>query len=152
MLLDKLQADLKNAQLSRDEVRVSTLRLLLSEVKNKEISLRQSSEQAGMSDSDVVSIIQRELKKRKESAEGFRSGGREDSAAKEELEAKILADYLPQQMSNEELTKIVGDTITELGAVSMQDMGRVIGTVTGKVKGKAEGSTISSLVKERLSS
>lgn len=151
MLLDKLQTDLKEAQLNRDEVRVSTLRLLLSEVKNGEIALRQNSGQAGLSDSDVVNIIQRELKKRKEAAESFRSGGREDSAAKEELEAKILTDYLPQQMDNEELTKLVDMTINELGATSIADMGKVIGMVMGKVKGRAAGSTVSSLVKEKLS-
>ena len=151
MLLDKLQEDLKEAQLNRDEVRVSTLRLLLSEVKNGEIAFRQSSGQAGLSDSDVVNIIQRELKKRKEASEGFRSGGREDSAAKEELEAKILADYLPQQMNNEELTKLVDMTINELGATSIADMGKVIGVVMGKAKGRTAGSTVSSLVKEKLS-
>ncbi len=146
MLLDKLQADLKDAQLNRDEVRVSTLRLLLSEVKNREIA-----KGGVLSDEDITSIIQRELKKRKEAAEGFRSGGREDSAAKEELEAKILADYLPQQMNNEELTKIVSDTINELGASSLADMGKVMSAIMGKVGGRADGGAVSHLVKEQLS-
>lgn len=150
MLLDKLQIDLKDAQLNRDEVRVSTLRLLLSEVKNGEIA-KGGPPAGGLSDEEIISIIQRELKKRKEAAEGFRSGGREDSAVKEELEAKILADYLPQQMSSEELTKLVGDTITEMGATSMQDMGKVMGGVMGKVAGRADGTTVSNLVKEQLS-
>lgn len=145
MLLDKLQADLKDAQLNRDEVRVSTLRLLLSEIKNKEIA-----KGGVLSDEDIISVIQREAKKRKEAADGFRSGGREDSAAKEELEAKILADYLPQQMNNEELTKIVEEAINELGATTIADMGKVIGVATGKVKGRADGGTISALVKEKL--
>lgn len=168
MLLDTLQADLRTAQLNRDEVRISTLRLLLSEVKNREIALRQSSpqqnseqaEQTSLSDDDVINIIQRELKKRKEAAEGFRSGGREDSATKEELEAKVLADYLPQQMNNEELTKLVSDTISEacqLALVngsekpSLQDMGKIIRSVMEKVKGRADGGTVSALVKEKLS-
>ena len=160
MLLDKLQADLRKAQLNRDEVRISTLRLLLSEVKNREIALRQSSPQTSLSDGDVINIIQRELKKRKEAAEGFRSGGREDSAAKEELEAKVLADYLPQQMNNEELTKLVSDTISEacqLALVngsekpSLQDMGKIIRSVMEKAKGRADGGAVSALVKEKLS-
>lgn len=145
MLLDQIQTDLKNAQLSREEVRVSTLRLLLSEIKNGEIA------KGGLlSDDDVITIIQREVKKRKEAATGFRSGEREDSALKEELEAKVLESYLPEQISTEELTKLVEDTINELGAKSMVDMGKVIGAVMGKIKGRADGGTVSSIVKEKL--
>ncbi len=145
MLLDQLQTDLRDAQLARDEVKVSTLRLLLSEAKNKEISKGES-----LSDEDIVSVISREVKKRKEAADSFRAGGREESAAKEELEAKILEGYLPAQMSNEELTKIVEETINELGATSFSEMGKVMGVVIGKVKGRAEGGQVSSIVKERL--
>ncbi len=146
MLLDQLQADLKNAQLAREEVKVSTLRLLLSEIKNGEIS-----KGANLSDEDIISVIQREVKKRKEAAAGFRSGGREESAVKEESESKTLEAYLPEQLSNEELTKLVEESITELGASSPADMGKVIGAVMGKVKGKAAGGAVSSLVKEKLS-
>lgn len=146
MLLDQLQADLKNAQLARDEVKVSTLRLLLSEAKNKEIEKGGS-----LSDEDIISLIQREVKKRKEAAAGFRSGGREDSAVKEEAEAKVLEAYLPAQMDVEELTKIVEDTINEMGASSLADLGKVMGAVMGKVKGQADGTIVSNLVKERLS-
>ncbi len=145
MLIDQIQSDLKNAQLSRDEVGVSTLRLLLSEIKNGEIS-----KGASLSDDNVISIIQREVKKRKEAAAGFRSGGREESALKEELEAKVLEGYLPEQISNEELTKLVQDTINELGAKSVADMGKVMGAVMGKAKGRVDGSQVSSIVKERL--
>lgn len=148
---DKIKSDLKAAQLNRDEVKVSTLRLLLSEIKNKEIVLRQSSGQAVLSDEDVISVIQREVKKRKEAAEGFRSGGREESALKEEAELKFLQSYLPAQLSNEELTKIVEETINELGVVSMADMGKVMGAVMGKVAGRADGGTVSVVVKARLS-
>lgn len=157
-MLDKIQTDLKNAQLNRDEVKVSTLRLLLSEIKNGEISLRQSSPrqslgqagQEGLSDEDIISIVQRELKKRKEAAVGFRSGGREESAQREELEAKVLEGYLPAQISSEELTKIIEDTISELGATSPADMGKVMGVIMGKVAGRSDGGIISALVKERL--
>ena len=148
--MDKLQEDLKEAQLARDEVKVSTLRLLLSEIKNAEIA-KGGPSAGGLSDEDVVSVIQKEVKKRKEAAAGFRSGGREDSALKEESELKILEGYLPAQMSNEELTKVVEDTITEVGVSSIQDMGKVIGAVMGKVKGQADGGVVSKIVKQRLS-
>ena len=155
MLLDQLQADLKNAQLARDEVKVSTLRLLLSEVKNREISkggppASRGEPAGGLSDEDVISVVQREVKKRKEAAEGFRSGGREQSAAAEELEGKVLETYLPAQLNSEELTLLVENTITELGATSPADMGKVIGAVMGKVKGRADGGQVSSIVKGKL--
>ncbi len=145
-MVDKLQQDLKDAQIARDETRVSTLRLLLSEVKNAEIA-----KGTDLLDEDIVSLVQKEVKKRKEAAVGFRSGGREEQAQKEEAEAKILQAYLPAQLSNEELTKIIEESITEVGAKSIQDMGRVIGVVMGKVRGQAEGGMISALVKEKLS-
>lgn len=145
MLINKIQEDLKKAQLARDEVKVSTLRLLLSEVKNAEIAKGET-----LSDEDVTAVVQREVKKRKEASAGFRSGGREESAQKEEAEAQVLEGYLPQQLPIEELTKIVGDTINEIGAKSMADMGKVMGVVMGKVSGRADGGTVSSLVKEKL--
>ncbi|MDD5416129.1 MAG: GatB/YqeY domain-containing protein [Candidatus Daviesbacteria bacterium] len=144
-MLDELQTDLKNAQLAHDELKVSTLRLLLSEIHNVEIQ-----KGTPVSREDVILVLQREAKKRKEAAFGFRAGGREEAAAKEEAELKILESYLPLQLSNEELTKIVLDTINELGANSPADMGKVIGAVIGKVKGRADGATVSNLVKERL--
>lgn len=146
MLIDQIQIDLKNAQLSRDEVKVSTLRLLLSEIKNGEIAKGQP-----LSDEDIIYIISREVKKRKEAAAGFRTGGREESALKEEAESKVLESYLPAQISNEELTKIISETINEMGASGVTDMGRVIGAVMVKVKGQADGETVSALVKEVLS-
>ncbi len=146
MLLDKLQSDLKSSQLARDEIKVSTLRLLLSEIKNAEIAKGGS-----LTDEEIVSIVQKEVKKRKEAIVGFRSGSREDQAQKEEAEEVVLKSYLPAQLSSEELTKIVEKTINETRAVSIQDMGKVIGKVMGEVKGQAEGSVVSALVKERLS-
>ncbi|MBI3103424.1 GatB/YqeY domain-containing protein [Candidatus Daviesbacteria bacterium] len=151
MLTEQIQNDLKQAQLSRLAVKVSTLRLLIAEIKNAEIALRLRSGQATIADNDIISVIQREVKKRKEAAAGFRSGGREEQAQKEEAEAKVLTDYLPSQLSTEELTKIVESTINELGVNSIADMGRVMGAVMGKVKGQADGNTVSVLVKEKLS-
>lgn len=147
MLIDALQNDLKNATLARDEVKVSTLRLLLSEVRNAEI---QKGPDAQASDEDIISVIQREVKKRREAASAFRAVGREDSALKEESELKILEGYLPQQLSIEELTKIVLETISEIEASSNAEIGRVIGAVMSKVKGRADGSLVSHVVKEKL--
>lgn len=146
MLTDNLQNDLKNAQLARDEVKVSTLRLLLSEIKNKEISKGNV-----LSDDEVLTVVAREVKKRKEAAEGFRAGGREEGALKEEKELAVLQAYLPAQMSQEDLSKIVEETINETGATSLADMGKVIGAVMGKVKGQADGAAVSALARERLS-
>ena len=138
--------DLKQAQLARDEVKVATLRLLLSEIKNAEIAKGEAP-----SGEDLILVVQREVKKRKEAAAGFRLGNREEQAQKEEAELKILEAYLPSQLSTDQLTKIVQESINELGAVSMQDMGKVIGAVMGKVKGQADGGIVSRLVREKLS-
>lgn len=154
-MFEKLQNDLKEAQLAREEIKVSTLRLLISEIKNAEIA-----KGGQISDEDIIFIVSREVKKRKEAAVGFRSGQREQQALKEEAEEKILAGYLPGQLSNEELTKIVESTISEacqLALVngsekpSLQDMGKIIRLIMDKVKGQADGATVSSLVREKLS-
>lgn len=145
-MVDDIQEDLKKAQLAKDEIKVSTLRLLISEIHNGEIA-----KGSPLNDQDIISVIGREVKKRKEAAVGFRSGGREEQALKEEAEQKVLEAYLPAQMETSELTKIVEDTIKEIGATSIQDMGKVMGAVMGKVKGSADGNTVSSIVKEKLS-
>lgn len=147
MLQSTLQEDLKQAQLNRDEQRVSTLRLLLSEIRYAQISKRED-----LSDEDILQVIAREVKKRKESAIAFHNGGREELAKKEEKEAEILQGYLPVQLSDEALTKTVEDSINEVGAKSVSDMGRVIGLVMGKVKGQADGGRVSAMVKEKLGS
>lgn len=146
MLIDKILKDLKQSQLNKDEIKTSTLRLLLSEVKNAQIA-----KGGDLTDEEIIVIAQKEVKKRKEAAVGFRQGGRETGAQKEEAELKILEGYLPAALSNEELTKLVQDTINESGAKTIADMGRVMGVVMGKVKGQADGGVVSALVKEKLS-
>lgn len=145
MLLDKLHQDLKQAMLERDEVKTSTLRLLISELKYAQIQ-----KNAELEDSDILLVIQKEVKKRKEGAEGFRKGSREDAALKEESEAKVLESYLPAQISDEVLTKLIEETINSIGASSIQDMGKVIAAVREKVGSGAEGSRISNLVRQKL--
>ena len=146
MLQGKIQSDLKESQLARDEVKVSTLRLLLSEIKNAEIT-----KGGELLDQDIISVIQKEVKKRKEASSAFRQGGREEQAQKEEAESKVLEGYLPLQLSDEALTKIVEDTINELGVTTIADMGKVIGAVMSKVAGQADGGLVAQLVKDRLS-
>lgn len=146
MLITKIQDDLKQAQLQKDEIKVDTLRMLLSEMRYGEIQKR-----GQLSGEEVTVVVQKELKKRKEAAVGFRQGGREEAALKEEKEARILSAYLPEQLSDEKLQEIIEASIEEVGAVSIADMGKVIGLVIGKVKGQADGGRISGLVKEKLS-
>lgn len=146
MKVDQLQEDLKQAQLAKDEVKVSTLRLLLAEIKNGEIAKGGS-----LTGEEIISVIQREVKKRKEAMEGFTAGGRQQAAQVEEAELKILAGYLPAQLPDEELTKIVEAAITEVGAGEISDMGKVMGAVMAKVGAGADGGRVSSLVKARLS-
>lgn len=145
MLLEQIQSDLKNAQLARDEIKVSALRLLLSEIHNGQIQ-----KGADLAEEDIIAVVKREAKKRKEAALAFRSGSREEAAVKEEAELKILEGYLPAQMSQEELAKIVEESISEVGASSLADIGKVMGVVMGKVKGQADGGTVSTLVKTKL--
>lgn len=147
MLKDQIQADLRQAQLGKDSVKVDTLRLLWSALRYGEID--QGKE---FTDVDVISVVQREIKKRKEAAEGFRQGGREEQAAKEEAEAQILSKYLPTQLSDEELNQIIEEAVKETGASSIADMGKVIGLVMSKVVGQAEGARVSAMVKEKLGS
>lgn len=143
---EKIREDLKQAQLSRDEVKISTLRLLLSELSNAKIAKGTDL----LSDGDIITVIQKEAKKRAESIESFRNGAREDLASKEEAELEILQTYLPEQLSDEELTKVIEEVITNTGATSLADMGKIIGAVMGKVGQKAEGARVSMIVRSKL--
>jgi uncharacterized protein len=142
----RLREDLKKAQLMTNELEVATIRLVLSEMRNAQITKGEA-----LSEEEIIGVIQKELKKRRESVLAYRQGNREELAEREEAEAAVLEKYLPEQLSKEELTKIVEETISEVGAKTIQDMGKVIGAVRGKVGQKAEGATISMLVKENLS-
>ena|SRR3989344_4167824 len=146
---DQIREDLKQAQLAKDEAKVSTLRLLLSELTYAKVS---KGADATLSDEEIISVVQKEMKKRREAVEGFRKGDREEQAQKEEAEIKVLEKYLPAQISDEELTLIVEESIKEVGAKTMADMGKVMSGVMGKAGQGAEGSRVSSIVKQKLSS
>jgi uncharacterized protein len=146
MLYDQIQSDLKTAMLAKDEQRVSTLRMLISAIR-----YTGNGRDDSFTDEEVLSVIQKEVKKRKEASVAFKSGGRDDQSQKEDQEAELLSTYLPTQLSDEELVSIVESVIQETGASGITEMGKVIGGVMGKTKGQADGGRVSALVKEKLS-
>ncbi len=148
MVLEKIQSDLREAMKAKDEAHVSALRFLLAQIKNKEIELFGQGKE--LTDEEVMSVIQKQAKERKESIEAFKKAGRDDLVGKEEAELLVLSIYLPQQLSPEELEKIIREVIASLGATSGADFGKVMGQVMGKVKGRADGNMVTKLVKEKL--
>jgi uncharacterized protein len=139
-LLDQVQDDVKTALKAGQKQRVHALRLIANE-------LQKAAKDDG---GDDLQVLQREHKRRLEAAEAYRDGGRADRAEAEEQEADIIASYLPEQLSEEELGAIVGDAVAESGASSPQEMGKVMGLVMPKVKGRADGKRVSAAVKEKL--
>lgn len=149
-LLEQINIDLKQAMRDKNELVVSTLRMLSSAVKEKEISLRKG-DAVVLSDEQIVDIISSEVKKRKDSVVSYESGGRQDLADKEKEEIKILEKYMPEQLSDEELEKIVKEIVSSLGEVSMKDFGKIMGQIVPRTKGRADGNKISEMVKKILS-
>lgn len=148
-LIPKIQNDLAEAQKNRADVSVSTLRYLMSALKDKEIELRPSGKE--LEDIDVIGVISKQVKQRRESIAEFEKGNRKDLAEKEAVELKILQGYLPEQLSEAEVSKLVDEAVAEVGAKSISDMGKVMAVLAPKIKGKVDGSVVSGLVKSRLS-
>lgn len=149
MLKDKIQEDLKSAMLAKDEDKLSTIRMLKSALQYYEIQKGGAGYSAN--DEDVLDVVGKEIKKRREAIEMFVKGGRQESADKEKKELELLQSYLPEQMSEDEIRSLVEETVTTLGASTMQDMGKVMGALSQKTKGKADGQLVSSIVREKLS-
>jgi len=149
MLKDKIQGDLQKAMIAKDELRLSTLRMLKSGIQYFEIQKGAGYE---VTDEDVIEVIGREIKKRKESIELYKKGGREELAQNEQKEIEILQNYLPEQISEEEVRKLIKETISQTGASTIADIGKVMGTLMPKVKGKADSTLVSNLVRTALSS
>lgn len=149
MLKEKLQTDVIKALKQKDELKVSTLRLLLGAVKNYEIDKQGTSYEAN--DEEVLEVLSREVKRHKESIKQFKAGGRDDLVQKETKELEVLQNYLPEQMSEEEISKIVENKITELKVSTITDMGKLMGALSPELKGKADMSTVSKVVREKLS-
>jgi uncharacterized protein YqeY len=149
VLKDRLRADLTTSIKARDEVRSSTLRMVLTSITNAEVAGKESRE---LTDEDVLGVLTSESKKRREAAEAFSDAGRTEQAEKERAEAAVIADYLPQQMSEEEVEALVTATIDELGVREdgPRAMGRVMGTLTPKTKGRADGGVVAAAVRRQL--
>ena len=145
-LQERIQQDIKAAMLARDADKLGTLRLLKSALGYAQIEKKTDS----LPDADVMAIIQREVKKRRDSAEQFTTGGRPELADKELKEIVVLETLLPKQLSAEELEQLVHATIQETGATSKKDMGAVMKAVQAQVAGRADGKTISTLVGKLL--
>jgi uncharacterized protein len=139
-VLEQIQHDVKDAMRAREKERVHALRLIVSE-------LQKAAKENG---ADEVEVLQRERKRRLEAAEAYRDGGRAELAESEESEAELIASYMPEQLSDEELGAIVGDAVAESGASSPKEMGKVMALVMPKVKGRADGKRVSAAVKEKL--
>jgi uncharacterized protein YqeY len=141
----KLQYDLKTAMKEKDKLRVSTLRMLISEMKNEELRERDE-----LSEEKELSIITSYAKKRRESIKGFEQGGREDLAEKERLELDIVMTYLPEQAGEDEIRAEVVKIIADTGASGPQDMGKVMGPLMARFKGRADGGIVKTITMEEL--
>lgn len=139
--------DFKIAFKEKDDATRSVLTMLKSAIKNKEIDLRVEN----LSDEQVADVIISEAKKRKDSVEQYRAGGREDLAQNEEKEVSVLMKYMPKQLSEDEITDLVDQAISEVGAKDIKDLGKVMVALKDKTKGKADGSVVSGMVKKKLS-
>ncbi|MCW9705695.1 GatB/YqeY domain-containing protein [Fodinibius salsisoli] len=149
-LKDQIMADLKQAMKNKDQDRLRVLRSLKSSLLEREISERKEGE-ATLSDEQVIEVLMKAAKQRKESIEQFEKGGRDDLAQSEKDELEIINSYLPEMLSEEEVRDIAREKIDQLGAENMADMGKVMGAMMQELKGKAEGSVVSKVVKEELS-
>ena len=149
MLKDRLRTDLTAAIKGRDTVRSSTLRMVLTAITNAEVSGKQARE---LTDEDVIGVLSTEAKKRREAATAFDDGGRAAMADKERAEAAVIADYLPEQLSEEEIVALVTAAIEQTGSAGkgMKAMGRVMGVVQPQVKGRADGGVVAAEVRRQL--
>jgi uncharacterized protein YqeY len=148
-LKDRLRADLTVAIKARDEVASSTLRMVLTAVTNAEVAGKEARE---LSDEDILGVLGSEGKKRREAAEAFDDAGRTQQADKERAEAAVIAAYLPEQLSADEIRALVADAIAETGAAEqgMRAMGSVMGVLTPKIKGRADGGVVAAEVRSQL--
>ena len=148
-LKEQLRSDLTTAMKARDEIRSSTLRMVLTAITNAEVA---GKEQRELSDDDIITVLSAEAKKRREASAAFAEGGRAESAAKELAEADVIAHYLPTPLSEAEIADLVTRAIEQTGAAAdgMKAMGRVMGVVTPQVKGRADGAAVAAEVRRQL--
>ena len=144
-LILRMEEELKAARLARDADRRDALSLILNALRNAEKELERP-----LSDDEELQVLQRERKRRAEAADAFRAGGREKQAEEEEYELEVLEEFMPEPLSEDELEEIIDNVISEVGATSIRDLGRVMAGVMHQVSGRADGSTVNQLVKEKL--
>lgn len=144
---EQLKKDLTEAIRGRDEITSGTIRMVLTAITNEEVA---GKEARVLSDEEVITVLSREAKKRREAAEAFESAGRADKSALEKSEGEVIAKYLPAQLSEADIAAIIADAITSTGAQGPGDMGKVMGAVKPKIAGKADGGVVSALVKAAL--
>jgi uncharacterized protein len=147
-LKERLRADLNAAMRARDQVRMRTLRMALTSITNEEVA---GAVARDLTDDEIVKVLTREARKRREAAEAFAAAGRDESAAAERAEGEVLAGYLPAQLSDDELAALVAAAIAETGATGMAGMGQVMKAVTPRVAGRADGARVAAEVRRRLS-
>ena len=146
MLKEKLMEDLKDSMKNHDEVKKNTVTMIKAAIKQIEVDKR-----VELEDNEIIEIISKEAKKRKDALAEFEKAGRDDLIAQTNEELSIIKTYLPEELSVEELTQIIEETIKEVGAETMKDMGKVMQAVKAKTAGRADGKTINEIVKEKLS-
>ena len=144
---ETLQKDLTEAIRSRDEITSGTIRMVLTAITNEEVA---GKEARVLNDEEVITVLSREAKKRREAAEAFETAGRTDKAALEKSEGEVIAKYLPAQLSEADIAAIIADAIASTGAKGPADMGKVMGAIKPKIAGKADGGVVSALVKAAL--
>jgi hypothetical protein len=147
-LSERVDSDLKTAMRDKNAIKLGVLRMLKAAIMNA--AIEKSGAQSQLSDAEATQVIRKQVKQRQDSIESFEKGGRAELAAKEKKELSILQSYLPQQMSADELSKIVRETIAEVGATSKAQMGAVMKALQPKVAGRADGKTLSAEVQKQL--
>ena len=145
-LKDRVTEDMKAAMRSADKERLSAIRLVLAAIKQREVD-----ERITLDDTQVLAVLEKMIKQRRESIAQFESGGRSDLVAKESAELALLQSYLPAQLSDAEVDALIGEAIRSTGAASIKDMGKVMGVVKAQAQGKADMGKVSALIKQKLS-
>jgi uncharacterized protein YqeY len=146
-LKEKLQNDLTDAMRTRDEIRASTIRMILTSIKNEEVAGKEARE---LNDAEMITVLSREAKKRREAAEAFDQAGAKDRADRERAEGVVIGEYLPKQLTEDEIKSLIAAAMAETGASTPAQMGLVMKSLQPKIAGKADGGLVSSLVKAAL--
>ena len=144
-LKDRIREDLKKAMKGRDEVAVRTLRMVIAAIRNFEVEKIKEA-----TDEDVIAVLQKEAKKRKEAIEQYKAANREDLASAEEAELRVIEKYLPEQMGEEEIKELAKEIIKQVGATTVKDLGKVMKEIMPRVKGRADGKLVNKIVRELL--